>query len=53
MSLTNYNDFLKTNQPVTSGSDMEKVKRTGAKIQVSVTEYMNQIGYVKRIEGYK
>src|SRR3954470_4986636 len=53
MSLTSYNDFLKTNHPVTSGPDADMVKRVGAKIQAAVTQYMNQNGYASRIEGYK
>ena len=53
LSLTNYRDFLHEHPAVTSGSDMDMVKRVGIKIQSAVTQYMNKNGFAKRIEGYK
>jgi predicted Zn-dependent protease len=53
MSLSNYRDFLRQHPPVTSGSEADMVKRVGAKIQSSVTQYMTKNGYGNRIEGYK
>jgi predicted Zn-dependent protease len=53
MSLSNYRDFLHQHPPVTSGSEVDMVKRVGSKIQSAVTQYMNKNGYAQRIEGYK
>ncbi|HNP49738.1 MAG TPA: M48 family metallopeptidase [Bacteroidia bacterium] len=52
MALTSYKEFLGQHPPVLSGNDASMVKNIGAKISASVTKYMNQNGYAKRIQGY-
>ncbi len=52
MSLTSYRDFLSKNPAVIGGNDAMLVHSIGAKIQTSVTQYMNKNGYGDRIKGY-
>ena len=53
LSLTEYQNFLKQNPPVTSTADAQMVKNVGARIQNAVTQYMNQNKMGNRISGYK
>lgn len=53
LSLTEYQNFLRQNPPVSSGSDMQMVKNVGARIQSAVINYMNQNKMGSRISGYK
>ncbi len=53
MSLTEYQSFLKQNPPVNGTADATLVKSVGARIQSSVTQYMNQNKMGNRISGYK
>ena len=53
MSLTSYREFLSQHPPVNGSSEAGMVKNVGAKISASVTRYMNQNGYAKRVQGYQ
>ncbi len=53
MALAEYQGFLKQNPSVTGTADAQMVKNIGSKIQVAVTQYMNQNKLGKRISGYK
>ena len=53
MSLTAYNDFLKTNKVVESGKDLADVERVSARLIPAVEEVLKQIGCADRIKGYK
>jgi predicted Zn-dependent protease len=53
MSLSEYNDFLKQNPPVTGTPEASMVKSVGARIQAAVSTYMNQNKMGDRISDYK
>lgn len=54
MSLTSYQDFLKTHPPMGAGnSSVQEVKNVGQKVSQAVNKYMNEHGYASRIKGYK
>lgn len=54
MSLTSYQDFLKTNPPLpASNPAVTEVKTVGAKVSQAVVKYMNEHGYAARVKGYK
>jgi predicted Zn-dependent protease len=54
MSLTNYQDFLKTNPPVTANdANSILVKKVGLNISAAVERYMNAHNYADRVAGYK
>jgi predicted Zn-dependent protease len=53
MSLTEYQQFLKENPPVTGTADAQLVKSVGLKIQNAVINYMNQNKMGNRISNYK
>ena len=53
MSLTNYQDFLKTNPPVADNDQNTKlVKQVGLKISAAVERYMRANNYADRVAGY-
>ncbi len=52
MSLTNYQEFLDTNQVVTSGGNYEMVKRSGSKISHAVEKFLKENGFEERVETY-
>ena len=53
MSLTSYNEFLKTNPVSSDKSDAELVRRVGSDIAAAVTKYCNKNKLSSRLEGYK
>ncbi|MBL0103799.1 MAG: M48 family metallopeptidase [Bacteroidetes bacterium] len=53
MSLTSYQDFLKQNPPVTNTPDAKMVKDLGGKIQVAVTQFMNDNKMGDRVKDYQ
>lgn len=53
MSYQEYGDFLKNNKVLTSGEQVNKVKRVGDKIKNSVENYFRQKQMTSEIEGYK
>lgn len=52
MSLTNYQEFLDTNQVVTAGANYEMVKRSGIKISQAVEKFLTENGFKDRIGTY-
>ncbi len=53
MSLTNYQDFLKTNHPVsTNDANARLVQKVGQKISAAVVRYMNANNYADRVAGF-
>lgn len=53
MSLTNYQEFLKTNQPVsTHDANARLVQKVGQKISAAVVRYMNANNYADRVAGF-
>ena len=53
MSLTSYNEFLKTNPVSPDKSEAELVKQVGSDIATAVTKYFNDNKLSSRLEGYK
>ncbi|MGX5817484.1 M48 family metallopeptidase [Chitinophaga lutea] len=55
MALQEYRSFLSTNKAVapTANKDAEMVRRVGNRISAAVTNYMNQNGMGKQLEGYQ
>jgi len=53
MSLTNYNDFLKSNKISNNTSEVQLVKQTGQRIASAVEEYMRKHGMRNEINNYK
>ena len=53
MALTEYKSFLNSNKVSADATNTEMVKRIGNRISVSVTKYMNEHGYGKRVADYK
>lgn len=53
LSLTQYDEFLKTNKVSTNKANVEMVKRVGQRIAKAVETYMAQQGLSSYLEGYK
>ena len=54
LSLTNYQDFLKKNPPVSlENISAKRVSDVGKRISDAVTRYMDQNGLSDRISGYQ
>ena len=54
MSLTNYNEFLKENVPVSSGNnDAKLVKNTGGRVASAVQKFLKENGEKDRIKDFK
>jgi predicted Zn-dependent protease len=53
MSLTSYNDFLKTNPVSTDNSNVAMVRQVGSDIAAAVTKYFADNKLSSRLEGYK
>ncbi|MHC1707606.1 MAG: M48 family metallopeptidase [Bacteroidales bacterium] len=54
LSLTSYQDFLKTHPPMAPANPLvQDVKTVGNKVSQAVNKYMNEHGYSSRIKGYK
>jgi predicted Zn-dependent protease len=52
-SFSQYDSFLKEHKPVTSGPEVEMVRRVGGRIQKAVEEYLKRKGEKDRLDGYK
>jgi predicted Zn-dependent protease len=55
MGFQEYQQFLTENKikVIATGTDVDMVKKVGAKIADAVTSYMNQIGLSERMQSYK
>lgn len=53
MSLTNYSDFLRENKLSTNKSQIEIVKRVGARMSVAVEKYLKENGFQDRVADFK
>ncbi len=53
MSLTNYNDFLKSNKVSNNSSEVQLVQQTGKRIASAVEEYLRNHGMKDEISNYK
>jgi predicted Zn-dependent protease len=52
-SFSQYEAFLKEHKPVTSGPEVEMVRRVGGRIQKAVEDYLKRKGEKDRLDGYK
>src|SRR5512146_3329135 len=54
MSLSSYQDFLKSNPPMRATNPaVTQVKTVGQNVSQAVVKYMNEHGYASRVKGYK
>lgn len=53
MSFSQYSEFIKTNKLSSNKSDIDMVKRVGAKIQNAVETYFAQKNLSKELQGYQ
>jgi predicted Zn-dependent protease len=52
-SFSQYDAFLKEHKPVTSGPEVEMVRRVGGRIQKAVEDFMKRKGERDRLDGYE
>lgn len=53
MSFKSYREFLDTNRVDRSGAEVAMVKRVGARIEKSVTDYLKEIGKSEILNGFQ
>lgn len=53
LSLTNYNDFLKTNKLSTNKEQTATIKRVGARMSAAVEKYLTENGFADRVADFK
>lgn len=53
MSFKSYREFLDTNRVDRSGPEVAMVKRVGARIEKSVTEYLREVGKSEILNGFQ
>lgn len=52
MSLSQYNDFLKSNKVIRSGTDAQRVQRVGKRIQLAVEKYYRANGLADELKEF-
>lgn len=53
MSLTSYSDFLKENKLSTNATQVQQIKRVGAKVSAAVESYLRTNGFESYIQNFK
>ncbi|MEI6274836.1 MAG: M48 family metallopeptidase [Prolixibacteraceae bacterium] len=53
MSLSQYDQFLKSNKISTNKAETERMRRVGNRIAVAVEQYLKEKGFSSYLEGYK
>ncbi len=53
MSLSQYDQFIKSNKISTNKTETDRIRRVGGKIEVAVEKYFNDKGLSSYLDGYK